>query len=209
MAASLHCNLALLPSTVRRIAAVRCGPRDNRPPIMKGRILSTEAIQAIQSLKRAHRIDPANLPTHILTRLIKADLTSAMHELLRQDHWDIAAGVFSTLRSEHGADLSAYAEFAAALARNGLAEQIDSLVDELEQDGGIRRGNGKAVLRLVKAVVGAGRRESTVRIYAMVKSSGCEMDEYLGRVFSRGLRRLGEVSLAKEVESIYKGNFVN
>ena len=99
---------------------VRCGgPRSPRTPLVKGRILSIEAIQAIQTLKRLHRTNPpelTSLVSNTLTRLIKSDLLATLRELLRQQHCTIALRVFSTLRSEYGADLSLYAEMAQTLA---------------------------------------------------------------------------------------------
>lgn len=225
MAAIANSNLALFSASssttaaaLRRVAPVRCGPRDNRGPLLKGRILSTEAIQAIQSLKRAYRSDPENLPTHALRRLIKSDLTAALKELLRQDQCTVAAAVFSVIQSEYGADLNTYSEMVVALARKGLKAEIDALVDRMEEEApaGIVCGESRGLLRLVKALISAERKESTVRIYAMMKRSGLgstwEMDEYLGRVLSKGLRRFGEGELADEVDSelarVYKGIFV-
>ncbi|KAK6153643.1 hypothetical protein DH2020_013282 [Rehmannia glutinosa] len=220
MASAAHSNFTLFSNsatattttTIRRSTTVHCGPRDNRGPLLKGRILSTEAIQAIQSLKRAYRSDPTNLPTHLLSRLIKSDLTAALKELLRQDQCTLAARVFSTIRSEYGADFNTYAELVLALARNGLTEEIDPLIDEMEKDGGIRFDENKGLLRLVKALIGAQRKESTVKIYGMMKRSGYEMDDYLGKVLSKGLRRFGEGKLADEVDQelgrLYKGIFV-
>lgn len=104
-----------------------------------------------------------------------------------------------------------------ALARNGLTAEIDSLVDEMEKEAaGIVCGESRGLLRLVKALIGAGRKESTVRIYRMMKRSGVgstwEIDEYLGRNLSKGLRRFGEGELADEVDlelaRLYKGIFV-
>lgn len=63
------------------------------------------------------------------------------------------------------------------------------------------RLDDKGLLRLVKAVIGAGRGESTVRIYGLMKRSGWGgKDEYLARVLSRALRRFGEDRLAREVD---------
>ncbi|XP_051119014.1 protein THYLAKOID ASSEMBLY 8, chloroplastic-like [Andrographis paniculata] len=208
--ANLNCPLfftgaASTTAGVRRsISTVRCGRRDKRPPLLKGRILSTEAILAIQSLKRAYRTDPTNIPTHILPRLIKSDLTSVLKELLRQEQCVLAAEVFSTVRSEYGADLNTYAELVAALSRNGLGEEIDSLIDGLEKGEGIQWDEKQGLLTLVMAVIGAERKESTVRIYQMMKRSGWgstyEIDEYLGRVLAKGLRRFGEEGMADEID---------
>ncbi|KAF3450722.1 hypothetical protein FNV43_RR06811 [Rhamnella rubrinervis] len=198
---------------------VRCGPRDNRGPLVKGRTLSIEAIQAVQTLKRAQRSEPTNLSTLVsktLSRLIKADLVAAFKELLRQDQCALALHVLSTLQSEYEPGLSVYADLVLALARNGMSEDIDRLIFDMEKEGGGVPCNDKGLIRLIRAVIGAERRESTVRIYGMMKRSGwgCssfEADEYTARVLSKGLRRLGEVGLADEVdrefESFSRVNF--
>lgn len=185
---------------------VRCGPRDNRGPLVKGRTLSTEAIQAIQSLKRAERSDPTKLQqvlSNTLSRLLKADLVAALKELLRQDRCPLALEVFTVVRSEYGADLGMYAEVAAALSRNGAAEEIDRLVCDLDDGESKIQCDDKGLIKLIKAVVGGDRRESTVRIYRMMRRSGwgsaSKADEYMVRVLSKGLRRLGEVELADEI----------
>ena len=68
----------------------------------------------------------------------------------------------------------------------------------------------KGLIGLIKAVIGADGRESTVRIYEMMKRSGWgstfEADEYVVKVLSKGLRRLGEESLAVEVKGLSRGN---
>ncbi|KAL8531883.1 hypothetical protein ACS0TY_008474 [Phlomoides rotata] len=91
-----------------------------------------------------------------------------MMELLRQDQCDLAARVFSTIQSEYGADLDMYAEMSVALARNGLTAEIDLLIDEMEKGGRIVCDESRGLLRLVKAVIVAGRKESTVNIYGMI-----------------------------------------
>ncbi|KAF8027578.1 hypothetical protein BT93_E0478 [Corymbia citriodora subsp. variegata] len=192
---------------------VRCGPRDNRGPLVKGRTLSTEAIQAVQSLKRAHRADPAAaaaaaVPSHLrrsLMRLLKADLLAALLELLRQDRCALALQVLAVVRSEYGPpELSLYADVASALARQGLGEEIDALVEELERGQGPIEWGDKAVPRLLKAVVGAGRRGSAVRMYGLMRRSGwgpgAKSEDHAVKVLSRGLRRMGEVALADEID---------
>ncbi|ESQ27011.1 hypothetical protein EUTSA_v10019037mg [Eutrema salsugineum] len=188
----------------RRFASIRCGPRDNRGPLLKGRILSSEAIQSIQSLKRAHRTGSVSLSLPPLRRLLKADLLAVLRELLRQDQCTLAVHVLSTLRSEYPpVDLTLYAEVVTALSRNGEWEEIDRLMGELE---GIEGGyeSDKALTKLIKAVVGAERRETAVRIYEMMREGGWgseswQADEYVAEVLRKGLKRLGEEDLATQV----------
>lgn len=96
-----------------------------------------------------------------------------------------------------------------------MVEEIDSLVCELEKESGVQWDSDKGLIRLIRAVIGADRRESTVRIYELLKrngwgSSSFQADEYMVRVLSKGLRRLGEVGLADELDvkfgSLYEGN---
>lgn len=177
---------------------------------MKGRTLSTEAIQAVQSLKRAHRSDPASataLPSHLrrsLARLLKSDLLAALRELLRQDRCALALQVLAVLRSEYPpVELSLYADVASALARQEMGEEIDALVGELEREGPVEWGD-KAVPRLLKAVIGAGRREAAVRMYGLMRRSGwgpgAKVDDHAAKVLSRGLRRMEEAGLADEID---------
>lgn len=198
---------------------IYCGPRGNRGPLVKGRVLSTEAIQAVQALKRAQRSTTTNIidetvSKKTLSRLIKSDLVATLRELLRQGHCDLALVVFSTVRSEpwYKTDLSIYADLVLALDKKGEMEDgIDHLIEQLEMeiDGGgvIDWDDKKGLSRLVKALIGAERRESTVRIYKVMKKggwgcrgSGVEVDEYVAKVLSKGLRRFGESVWAEEVE---------
>ncbi|GMH15981.1 hypothetical protein Nepgr_017822 [Nepenthes gracilis] len=198
---------------------IRCGPRDKRGPLVKGRILSTEAILAIQALKRAHNGSSTTRPEvdghHLhktLSRLIKSDLVATLNELLRQGRCDLALKVFSAVRSEswYKTDLGMYADLVSALGKQGKGEDIDRLICELEEE----EGNGvidcqdKGLVKLIRALIGAERRESTVRIYGMMKRSGWgstgSVDEYGARALSRGFRRFGEEGLADEVDLAFE-----
>ncbi|KAK9142701.1 hypothetical protein Syun_012101 [Stephania yunnanensis] len=191
------------PQTLRPQPTIRCGPRDNRGPLHKGRVLSSEAIQAIQALKRTNSKSNNNDLDHVasktLTRLVKADLLAAFHELLRQDQCDLALRVFSAVRSEiwYRPDCNLYAEIVAALARNGRAAEIDGVVAELEREG---VGQGGGISRLIRGLVGTGRREAVVRVYGVMRRESVGVDEYVAKVLSRGLRRLGEEGVAGQVE---------
>lgn len=212
-----HLNPILIPKTsTPPNISIRCGPRDNRGPLVKGRVLSIEAIQAVQALKRAQRSDPTNFPlaaSKTLSRLIKSDLLATLKELLRQEQCVLALQVLSTVRSEYDPELSLIADVVLALSKSGMVEDIDRLIYDWERNEGEINCDDKGLIRLVKAVIGADRRESTVRIYQMMKRSGWGPDlfgpdEHMVRVLGKGLRRLGEVGLADEVESVLvsKGN---
>ncbi|KAK4267429.1 hypothetical protein QN277_024211 [Acacia crassicarpa] len=216
-----HRSLPPKPSTpttssTSAYVSVQCGrgPRSQRGPLVKGRTLSIEAIQAVQTLKRLHRTKPPNVDDLVsknLSRLIKSDLMAVLKELLRQDRCALALRAFSALRTEYKAELSLYAEIVKALARNGMAEDVDRLIVEMEESEGGIECEDKGLVELIKAVIGAERRESTVRIYGMMKKSGwgssVEADEYVAKVLSNGLKNFGEEALSQEVESEYKKSF--
>ncbi|KAI4355615.1 hypothetical protein L6164_004371 [Bauhinia variegata] len=207
-----HPSLPTRPSTPSSYFPIRCGsgPRSQRGPLVKGRILSIEAIQAVQSLKRLQRTNPTDLPqliSNTLSRLIKSDLLAALKELLRQDQCSLALQAFSVFRLEYKPDLSLYAEMVQALARSGMAEDVDRVILDME---GIDCED-KGLINLIKAVIGANRRESTVRIYGLMKEGGwgstVEPDEYVVKVLSKGFKSFGEQDLAEEAESEYERAF--
>ncbi|GJT19023.1 protein thylakoid assembly 8, chloroplastic [Tanacetum coccineum] len=184
--------------------AIKCGPRDNRGPLYKGRTLSIEAIQAVQSLKRAHLKSPLEMDTLLdktLSRLIKSDLIAAFNELVRQDQLILALKVLSALKTEEGykIDLNIYAKLVSAMARNGMGENIDELVKGVSVED-VVSADGKGVVTIVKALLAADKADATVRVYEMLREGGCEVDDYLGRVLSRGLRRLGRKDVASEID---------
>ncbi|KAL8098271.1 protein THYLAKOID ASSEMBLY 8, chloroplastic [Apium graveolens] len=203
--ASFLRSILSLPSSLRQTHkpnpkptfTIHCGPRDKRGPLVKGRILSIEAIQAVQSLKRSPQNDA------VLSRLLKSDLIAAFNELLRQDQTELAVKVFSAIRSElwYTTDLSMYASLVSALGRKGKREEIDRLIRGLSEEE--LGSDDKRLVLLIKAVVNAGRVDSTVRIYRLMRSGGwgpsCAADDYVVRVLINGLRRLGEESVANEV----------
>ncbi|KAL4559986.1 hypothetical protein LXL04_032134 [Taraxacum kok-saghyz] len=190
-----------------RYTTVRCGPRDNRGPLYKGRTLSIEAIQAVQTLKRSHRSDPTNNDTvsKTLSRLVKSDLVAAFNELLRQNQFDLALKVFSAIRSEdwYKTDLSLYAKLVTSMASRKMTEDIDRLILDVEPEDVIS-SDSKGLITLIKALLAADRAESTIRVYEMMKSGGWNCDsqanEYVGKVLSRGLKRLGKKEVADEID---------
>lgn len=94
------------------------------------------------------------------------------------------------------------------LAKNGMVEDIDRLMVELEEEG-LKKEDCARISRLIKELVKARRTESVVRVYGVMKNGGWEckddVDEYVVKILSRGLRRLGEDVVADEVEREFRG----
>ncbi|XP_044482174.1 protein THYLAKOID ASSEMBLY 8, chloroplastic-like [Mangifera indica] len=197
MASSLHSNLTFLhpflkpnpittqPTNFHHIP-IQCGPRSNRGPLVKGRILSTEAIQAIQSLKCAQKTNSLSPSYPSLSRLLKADLLAVLHELLRQGECAVALHVFSVIRAQYpDEDLGLLVDMISALGKNGMGDEIDHLIDELEEIDG---GDEKGLLRVIKGVIETGSKSSTFRICEVMKRGGVgsswKVDEYVGKVLT-------------------------
>ncbi|XP_052139486.1 protein THYLAKOID ASSEMBLY 8, chloroplastic-like [Oryza glaberrima] len=197
-------------------ASITCGPRDNRGPLQRGRSLSTEAILAVQSLKRLTSSDrspaaAAAAASTSLGRLLKGDLLAAMAELQRQGHWSLALAALHVARAEpwYRPDPALYATFVSSSpATEDGAAAVDALVEafleEKERGGGFVDGEEDVykLTRLVRALVAKGRARAAWRVYeAAVRMGGCEVDEYMYRVMARGMKRLGFEAEAAEVEA--------
>ncbi|XP_026451278.1 protein THYLAKOID ASSEMBLY 8, chloroplastic-like [Papaver somniferum] len=212
---SLQSNLSLLslktklntPIIRRNSTTVRCGPRNNRGPLVKGRSLSTEAMQAVQALKRAKgdELKINEIISKNLSRLIKNDLLASLSELLRQGHCELAMKVFVEVKSDLyvKTNVSLYADIVSALSKYGMMQEIDDVISEMEFE--VLMGDDRGLSRLIKGLISAGRKESVVRVYRLMKEgewgSGVSVDEYVVRILSKGLRRLGENDVADEVDA--------
>ncbi|MCL7050739.1 hypothetical protein MKW94_011858 [Papaver nudicaule] len=213
---SLQSNLSFLSSspsntttTITRtpLTVIRCGPRDNRGPLVKGRSLSTEAMQAVQALKRAKGDDTKinDIISNKLTRLIKNDLLASLSELLRQGHCELALKVFVEVKSDLyiKTNVALYADIVSALCKYGMLQEIDGVISEMGFE--VLIGDDRGLSRLIKGLVAAGRKESVVRVYRLMQEgewgSGASVDEYVVRILSKGLRRMGENGVADEVDA--------
>ncbi|KAI3996026.1 hypothetical protein MKX01_037523 [Papaver californicum] len=215
---SLQSNLSFLSlttksntTTTKRNSAtfltIRCGPRNNRGPLVKGRSLSTEAMQAVQALKRAKgdELKIYEIISKNLSRLIKNDLLASLSELLRQGHCELAMKVFVAVKSDLyvKTNVSLYADIVSALSQYGMLQEIDNVISELEFE--VLMGDDRGLSRLIKGLISACRKESVVRVYKLMKEgewgSGVSVDEYVVRILSKGLRRLGENDVADEVDA--------
>lgn len=206
-----------------RAGAITCGPRDNRGPLQRGRSLSTEAIHAVQSLKRLTAADRSpsaarGAASASLGRLLRADLLAAMAELQRQGHWSLALAALHVARAEpwYRPDPELYATFVSSsppseAAAGAVDALVEAFLEEKEEGRGGRLSESEGpwvgadvykLTRLVRALVAKGRARAAWRVYeAAVRREGCEVDEYMYRVMARGMKRLGLEAEAAEVEA--------
>ncbi|KAF7123091.1 hypothetical protein RHSIM_Rhsim12G0201300 [Rhododendron simsii] len=120
---------------------------------------------------------------------------------------DIAALVLilqACAKQRYQTNLGIYADLVLALGKKGMMEDIDRLILDLEREGTIPCDD-KGLGRLVKALITTERTESTVRIYNLMKRSGWGSTfpsyYYVSNVLSKGLRRLGEETIAEEIDA--------
>ncbi|KAJ8485016.1 hypothetical protein OPV22_017501 [Ensete ventricosum] len=109
----------------------------NRKPTQRGRYLSTEAIQAVQALKRAigtvgggHGGDSLErVLAAKVRRLIKGDMVAVLRELQSQGEGLLVLQVFDEVRREHWykPKLSVYNDMIKVLASCGLPEKVEKL----------------------------------------------------------------------------------
>ncbi|KAI8529571.1 hypothetical protein RHMOL_Rhmol12G0235200 [Rhododendron molle] len=107
-------------------------------------------------------------------------------------------------KQRYQTNLGIYADLVLALGKKGMMEDIDRLILDLEREGTIPCDD-KGLGRLVKALITNERTESTVRIYNLMKRSGWGSTfpsyYYVANVLSKGLRRLGEETIAEEIDA--------
>ncbi|RWR95577.1 pentatricopeptide repeat-containing protein [Cinnamomum micranthum f. kanehirae] len=194
---SLFSSLSPSPSSKPYFhhSPISCGPRDNRPQLLRGRILSSEAILAIQALKRSSSSSADLRP--LFSRLIKPDLLAALRELLRQNHCLLALTVFSSARREpwYRTDYSLYAEIISALARNGMPSEIDRLVADIVEEG-FYAGDSRGLGRLLRTLVAAERPKAVIDVYELMKRGECVLDEFMYKKYLAKWTRIRLVTTA-------------
>ncbi|RWR95571.1 Pentatricopeptide repeat-containing protein [Cinnamomum micranthum f. kanehirae] len=144
------------------------------------------------------RPPPPLLPPH------QARPPRRLRELLRQNHCLLALTVFSSARREpwYRTDYSLYAEIISALARNGMPSEIDRLVADIVEEG-FYAGDSRGLGRLLRTLVAAERPKAVIDVYELMKRGECVLDEFMYKVLTKGLRRLGEIEVADEIERDY------
>lgn len=181
-----------------------CNMRDkgqNRGPLWRGRILSTEAIQTVQVLRRA-KGDPQRLEKIFATkisRLLKKDLLAVLQELQRQGQCDLALQVFKAVRKEmwYRPNLSLHADMIMMLGRNKRVEEIESVLLELQKEG--LRPDTRVCTEIIGAFINVGMVQNAMDTFELMKQTECHPDKSTFTVLIEGLQRLGEVDLSTSV----------
>ncbi|GMI78674.1 hypothetical protein like AT5G09315 [Hibiscus trionum] len=179
-------------------STVTCGLRGGtRKPLWKSRVLSTEAIQAVHSLRLANSDSKLH---HVfstrLSRLLKADLLDTLAELQRQNESHLALKVFEFARKEvwYKPDMSLYCDMIQLLGKNKMTEMAEQLFAEIEKDG--LKPNTRAYTELIGAYLQVGLIEKAMETYDRLKASGCSPDKLTFTILIRNLENAGKEELA-------------
>ncbi|XP_068651176.1 pentatricopeptide repeat-containing protein At1g62350-like [Aristolochia californica] len=196
-----QCSLSML--TVPSSLKITCGLRGGqRKPLWRSRVLSTEAIQAVQSLKLAKSSSKLeDVLNSRITRLLKADLVATLVELQRQNEWEIALKVFENLRKEvwYKPDMSLYCDMIFMLGKNKLIGMVEELVSELKKEG--LKPNTRTFTELIGAYLQVDMIEKAMDTYRLMKESGWEPDKLTLTILIRNLKKAGEEELAYAVKN--------
>eukprot|EP00252_Welwitschia_mirabilis_P009998 TRINITY_DN2300_c0_g1_i3.p1 TRINITY_DN2300_c0_g1~~TRINITY_DN2300_c0_g1_i3.p1 ORF type:complete len:196 (+),score=37.28 TRINITY_DN2300_c0_g1_i3:166-753(+) len=172
-----------------------------RGPLFKGRILSSDAMQAVQSMKRA-KGDVKKLD-HVfetrVSRLLKVDLLALLKELRRQRECNLALRVFDTVRKEswYKPDIQLYISIISMLHENNFPESIELLYADLKEE--YAEANTKDLTQLIMLFLRIRMPQKAMEIYDLMKHQRCQLEEYTFQVLIKGLRRLNEDELADAV----------
>ncbi|KAJ0977144.1 hypothetical protein J5N97_012618 [Dioscorea zingiberensis] len=192
-----HESLPRLPSKV--LCGLRGGPKK---PLWRGRILSTEAIQAVQALKLAKSSSTPSLDQVFqsrIGRLLKADLISVLAELRRQDEWELALQVFGFIQKEvwYKPDLSLYSDMIMMLGKKKMIESAEQLFSEIEKEG--LKPDTRTYTEMIGAFLQVGMVEKAMDLYKSMKDAGCNPDKLTLVILIRNLEQAGEEDLASSV----------
>ncbi|WCJ28584.1 Vacuolar sorting protein 9 (VPS9) domain [Euphorbia peplus] len=188
----------------RRVTMVKAkGGQDNRKQLQKGRYLSSEAIQAIQSLKRAYNFnnhDPRLLNRALntnFTRLLKLDMLAVLRELLRQNYCLLALQVFEEIRKEYWykPQLALYTDMIKVLASNGYIDEVALVCKYLKAESNLQ-AETEAFNALFTTFLTANLSGVVMDFYEFMKAVNCEPDRSTFRILINGLESTGEYTVS-------------
>ncbi|KAH6768210.1 hypothetical protein C2S51_013546 [Perilla frutescens var. frutescens] len=166
------------------------------------RVLSTEAIQAVQSLKLAQN-SPSRLEqvfSRKLSRLLKVDLEDTLTELQRQNELELALKVFNFVRKEtwYVPDLSLFNDMIVMLGKHKMIEMVEQLFLELRNEG--LEPDSRTYTELIGAYFKVKLVNKAMETYELMKASGCVPDQLTLTILIRNLEKAGEQALSETIK---------
>ncbi|KAA8527266.1 hypothetical protein F0562_034637 [Nyssa sinensis] len=181
---------------------ITCGLRDGpRKPMWRSRVLSTEAIQAVQSLKLAKSsVRLEEVFSSRVSRLLKADLLDTLTELRRQNELDLTLKVFEFVRKEvwYEPNLSLFSDMILMVGKNQMIEMAEDIFSELKKEG--LEPDTRAYTEMIGAYLQVGMIQKAMKTYDLMKASGCVPDKLTLTILIRNLEKAGEEELAALVK---------
>ncbi|OVA08803.1 Pentatricopeptide repeat [Macleaya cordata] len=194
--------MVVLGSGFSRKSTITCGLRSGpRKSLWRSRVLSTESIQAVQSLKLARSTDKLEeVFSSRVSRLLKEDLIATLTELQRQNEWELALKVFEFVRNElwYKPDLSLYSDMIYMFGKNKLIETAEDLFFKLKKEG--LKPDTRTCTEMIGAFLQVGMVEKAMETYRSMKESGCAPDKLTLTILIRNLEKAGEEELASTVK---------
>uniref|UniRef100_A0A1J3FQW9 Pentatricopeptide repeat-containing protein n=3 Tax=Noccaea caerulescens TaxID=107243 RepID=A0A1J3FQW9_NOCCA len=199
---------------LRRAMVIKMRDRSkNRKPLQRGRMLSIEAIQAVQALKRANPLLPPP-PTSSSTssssspmldrvisskfcRLLKFDMVAVLRELLRQNECSLSLKVFEEIRKEYWykPQVRLYTDMITVMADNSLFEEVNYLYSAMKSEVGLM-ADIEGFNTLLVILLNHKLFDLVMDCYAFMQSVGYEPDRSSFRILVQGLEFNGEMGLS-------------
>lgn len=183
------------------LTLVTCGLRGGpRKPLWRSRVLSTEAIQAVQSLKLAKSDSKLEYVfRNRLTRLLKSDLLDVLAELQRQNEINLALKVFEYAQKEgwYRPDISLYSDMILMLGKSKMIEGAEKIFTEIKKEG---LTDTRAYTEMIGAFLQVGMVDKAMETYGSMKASGCAPDKLTFTILIKNLEKAGEEDLAMTVK---------
>ncbi|XP_060216356.1 pentatricopeptide repeat-containing protein At1g62350-like isoform X2 [Lycium barbarum] len=180
-----------------------CGLRNGpRKPMWRSRVLSSEAMQAVQSLKLAatspHKLE--EMLENKLSRLLKADVLDTLTELQRQNQLHLALKVFNFVRNEEWyiPDISVFNSMIMMLGRNKFIEMAEQLLVHIMKEG--LQPDSRTYTELIGAYFRVDLIEKAMEMYELMKISGLFPDKLTMSILIRNLEKAEEKELVVRVK---------
>ncbi|WOK95405.1 pentatricopeptide repeat-containing protein [Canna indica] len=185
----------------------------NRKPTQRGRYLSTEAIQAVQALKRASGVgsnDRCSLERVLaakVRRLIKGDMVAVLRELQSQGEGLLALEVFEEVRKEHWykPQLSLYNDMIRVLASCSLTEKVEHVLSYLKMEH--LDADTEGFNLLLRTLLDFGYIQPAMECFRLMKLWESEPDLSTYVILINGLKAKEEIDLSNLVRQEAEQHF--
>ncbi|KAJ3707638.1 hypothetical protein LUZ61_011343 [Rhynchospora tenuis] len=176
----------------------------NRKPTQRGRYLSSEAILAVQSIKRSfisssnsNDLIWGNKEKEMVQRLIKRDMVAVMRELLSQGEPLLALLVFEEIRKEHWyrPQLSMYVDIISLLASSNLTKELQHTCSLLKREYHLQADTETFNL-LLQVLLEFGHLHLALDSFRLMKLWDCEPDQDTYTILIPKLQSMGEIDVS-------------